>query len=296
MPFIVPPSSITGVLQFFWIDSNGDSHDLNQHPDLFVKVGSVGLGDAEFEIESDKFPSSAGSLMRRINTRPREITLPIIVHDEDISGLILTVEDMHDWFDTGDETEKRPGTLRVIRPDDSVRDIKAYKVRGMEGDTSVGSVTWAEFDVELFCPDPYPTDSEETFTAKTVAQAASFAIINQGRLEAYPVIILTGPFTNFTLRNVTRSDEEDADIEIVGAVSLLVDEFLVIDTRPSETRPGFSVYDNLNANRISVVSPTSVFWSLKPGSNVLEFTFGSGTTAATTVQISYLARYRSLLR
>src|SRR5688572_7214866 len=205
--YMSPPTSVTGELQFFIIENNGSIHDMNRSvsPDLFIHAGSVGLGDVEFEVESDKLPSGAGSLIRKINTQPREMTIPIVAHGDDMGELLLIAQDLHDWFDTGDETEKRPAIFRVIRPDDTVRQISFYYQRGLEGDTGEGGPYWAQYAVELFCPDPYPTEPEDTVVTKTVAEAALFAIINQGRLEAYPIITLTGPFTNFVIRNDTRS-------------------------------------------------------------------------------------------
>src|SRR5688500_1279702 len=114
--FMLPPSGVSGELQFFWITSSGDIHNLTKSvsPSLWVMAGSAGLGDAEFEVSSLKLPSGAGSLIERINTMERTISLPVIAHGDDIGELLLLAQDLHDWFDTGDETEKRPGILRVI--------------------------------------------------------------------------------------------------------------------------------------------------------------------------------------
>lgn len=290
---MVPPSLPTGTLQFFWIDPNGDVHNLSRDygGNVWVIAGSIGLGDSEFEIADSKLPLGPGSLIDRITTNPRKMNIPMFVRGDTLNDVILQAHELADWFATGDENGKTPGTFRVIRPDDVVRDIVSYKTRGLQGDMNEGSVVWTKYVIELYCPDPYPTDSADTVLTKTVAQAASFAVVNQGKLIAWPRFKLTGPYTNFLIRNDTY------DKEITGTVVLTAGHYIVIDTRPSEVRQGLSVYDDLGANRISILGGDSDLTNfLQPGSNTLKITFTSGTTVATSVETTYLARYRSIMR
>lgn len=293
MPLIIPPPNITGTVKFYVIDPNGVERDLTREtsPNVFAFGGAIGLGMAEFNIEDDKYPFAPGSLIRHINTDPRTIELPIIIVQSSYGAMLLAVEDLYDWFASGDENGKTPIYLKVVRPDDTIRLIECFYTEGLGGDPSDSGPTWARFVVRLYCPDPNPTGPEDTVVTKTVAQAASFTQLNQGRLPAYPRWKLTGPFTNFEIHNV------GSDKSIVGTVVLTAGQFIIVDTRESEFRPGFSVYDHTGANRISILDPSqSDFWELTPGSNNIEVTFGSGTTAATEVELTYLARYRGILR
>lgn len=295
---LIPPVSLVGELQFFWVDADNVVRDLNKisSPHVWVKVGSVGMGLPETEISDSKLPLGSGTLIHQLNIGSRELDLPIVVHEESIEDLLLSVEDIHGWFDTGDEAEKRPGYLKIIRPDDTVRKLKCFFKSGLEGDTEEGGPNWTIYVVTLYAPDPFPTADSDTVVERIFPTYSSFSILNTGRKEAFPVIRLDGPFTNFVVKNVTRTIEEATDILLAGTITLTVGQYLIIDSRPSETRPGYSVYDQSGVNRISTITPTSKFWSLKAGTNLIEVSFTSGATSATKVTITFLPRYRSLLR
>lgn len=295
---IIPRVSLGGTLRFYWIDSSGVTRDLNKEtsPNIWVKVGSVGMGLPETEISDSKLPLGSGTLIHQLNIGSREIDLPLLMHEDTLPDLLLSAEDLHGWFDTGDEVEQRPGYLKIIRPDDTVRKLRCFYKEGLEGNTEEGGPNWTIYNITLYAPDPFPTADEDTVIEKLFPTYNSFTILNAGRKEAFPIIRLDGPFTNFIVKNVTRSTEEETDILMEGAITLTVGQYLIIDCRPSETRPGFSVYDQSGVNRISTITPTSVFWSLKAGTNLIEVSFTSGTTSATKATVTFLPRYRSLLR
>lgn len=290
---MVPPVSIGGTTKINWIDPVGNVRDLTRatSPTVFMTDKPQGLGAAIFDLATDKLPRGAGTFVRHINTEERTIELPIYVQEETFEDLLNKIEDIHNWFATGSETEKTPGYLQIIRADESVRQILCYYVEGLDSPEEAGP-NWARFVIRLYAPDPYPTADADIVTEYTVAEALNFGVINPGKLEAYPIWKLTAPWTtNVTIRNNTY----DPDLVIV--LGGLATGFFIIDTRPSDIRPGFSVYDNLGANRIGDVSPSvSTFWTLKSGLNALQVGFFAGTTAATRVELTYLPRYRSLYR
>ena len=292
MPGMIPPAPITGTLKYQWIQSTGTVRDLTRDtsPTIFVPAGSVGMGLSSVEITEDKLPAGQGSFIKHINIMPRTIQIPIVLSKPSFESLLLASEDLHEWFDTGDESAKRPGTLVVTRPDDTVRHIKGYYQGGLEGDLSEGSPTFYKYVIDLFCPDPAPTDAEDTVLTKTVAEAVDFNMINQGRLPAFPIWKLTGPFTNVDVLNATTG------VGFSLLVTLTAGQYIIVDTRPSELRQNISVYDQAGANRFPTVYPTSVFFPLLSGTNNIQVNFTSGTTGATSVELTYLARYRSLLR
>lgn len=289
---MIPPRVLTGTLLYKWLDPNSVLRDLSRDtsPSRFVIAGSVGLGDAEFEITDQKFPQNPGTFINQINTLPRKLQIPIIVVSDSLGGLALLAEDLFGWFDTGDETHKRPGYLQVTRPDDTVRQIAAYKAGGgFTGDMHEGGVHWTRYVVELHCPDPYPTDTTDTVLTKATGYS-NFSVLNQGTLECWPVLKLTGPFTSFLFDNNT------AGKTVVGTVTITAGHYLIIDMRPSEQRSGgYSVYDDTGANRQSVITPGSQFSSLQTGTSVCGVSFG-GSSGATQVELTYRARYRTLLR
>lgn len=295
---LLPQISVSGDLQFYWIDPNGVTRDLNKatSPKLFVISGSRGLGASDVEVVASKLPKSPGTLINQLNVGAREMEVPIIIYEDSIGDLILTSEDIAGWFDTGDEEEKRPGYLEIIRPDNSIRRILCYKTEGMLGDTSEGSPNFCVYTVALYAPDPAPTAQSSTIINKSVAEVFNgglgFGVLNEGTKEAYPVWTITGPFSGLDLLNVTTGELATFNL------GLLVGQSIIIDTRPSESRPtALQVYRNDGLSFMQFVAPTSKFWHLKPGTNIILVNFtGGGTTAATRVNLEFLPRYRTMLR
>ena len=291
---MVPPTSPTGILRFQLIDPNNVTRELSRDfsPSIFVETGSAGTGGPSFNITDSKYPSFPGSLITQINTQTRIIQIPIVVVTESLADLINAADDLFDWFATGDETTNTPVKYRVTRPDDTVRQIIGYYTRGLEGDTKVGGPGWARYVVELYCPDPYPTDIEDTVVNTPMTSGSEeIGILNPGKLEAYPIFKINGPWQNFNLHNTTTDRIISVNHSAGG------DEILYIDTRPSELRDGEpSVYDQDGTIRWDWIStPNSDFWTLISGTNVIELTT-SFRSDATYVEVTYLPRYRSLFR
>jgi phage-related protein len=295
---IIPPASPTGVLRYEWIDPGGTTRDLSQatSPRLFVGRGSVGLGSATAEIGSDKVPGDPGALVRHLSTPARRIELPIVVNEDSIGDLLTVVDALRTWFDTGNERRLTPGTLRITRPDDTVRQIQAYYAGGLEGDTRDGAPSFAQYVVSLFCPDPFPTedaDTEHTYDQSDVG--VQQIIINQGDLEAYPIWRINGPASAITITQDVPASGESFALTENGGVTLTAGQWVEIDARPSHTRTNLSVLDQAGLSRYDRVLPTSSFFQLDPGEN--RFTISlSGATGDTSIELRYLARYRGLLR
>lgn len=291
MPIMVPPASPTGILRYQWIDPNGVTRELSRDysPNLFIERGSVGLNYVTHEISDTKLPLSAGALINKINTQARRLTLPIFIRSDTMEVFLQNVAELAKWFDTGNEETLRPGYFRVTRPDDTVRQISAYYVSGLEGNTDEGAPNWTSYDIELYCADPYPTATANSVVTKDETNFSSFGIMNEGELDAYPIIKLTGPILHFNMSNTTKGET------ISGQIALAGGDTITIDTRPSELRTLPSVYDQDNVNQLSIINPISVWWTLQPGLNTLSFSTNDSDPNS-RVEISYLPRYRTLLR
>lgn len=291
MPIMVPPAAPSGVLRYQWIDPTGTTRELSREysPNLFIERGSVGLNYNTFNVSDSKLPLSAGTLINKINTEARRFTLPVFIRADTMEVFLQNTTELAKWFDTGNEEELRPGYFRVTRPDDTVRQIAAYYVSGLEGDTGEGAPNWAQYGIELYSPDPIPTGTANEETTKDETNFASFGIMNIGDLDAYPIIELTGPITNFNVNNTTKGQN------ISGQIVMTSGQTLTIDTRPSELRTKPSVYDQSDVNRLSVINPISVWWTLQTGLNVISFSTDNSDSNS-RVKITYLPRYRTLLR
>lgn len=103
----------------------------------------------------------------------------------------------------------------------------------------------------------------------------SATVVNAGNTDAYPLIRIYGPVTEPVLDNNTQGKS----LAFTG-LTLVAGEYLEIDTRAKtillNSDPTNSRYDKL-------AFPTSQWWTLSPGNNIVRFhptTFTDGVTLA----------------
>jgi len=299
MPLILPPSgaSASGLFKWEWLDPGAVLRDLTlaTSPNLFVSAGSAGLGSPPVELVLEKLPTQAGGLLRYTQTQPAEIDLPIQAQASTFAALLSTVDSLRDWFDTGSEASSAPGHLRITRPnDDAVRQIPCYYAGGLEGSLEAGGPTHARLVVSLVAPDPYWTDITPTEVEYASADfGISIGVVNPGDFDAYPVWTFTGPITLPTLTNTTTG--KTFGLVTAGGLNLAAGDTLTVDTRPSPPRVGVAVLHEDGTSHFDKLSAGSSLWRLVPGANV--FTIAtSGVTSQTRIALSYLPRYRGVLR
>jgi hypothetical protein len=295
VPRLIPPISPTGILQWQWIDPGGTTRDLTfeTSPNLFVSRGAVGLGDVDADISVDKIPFASGGIARKINVPPREISLPISIQEDSLGDLVLVADAVRTWFATGDERRIQPGTLKIIRPDDSIRQIRCLRRGGLMGDMQVGGPIATTYVVELLAEDPYPTEDEDTvYTYDQSDVGDELIVINQGELDAYPIWTVEGPIdAGINVENTTTGQTWQLNVAVSdGALNM------TIDTRPPYIRTTIGVYREDGLSLYQYLEPgTSDLWWLAPGENRFTIT-ATGIGAHTSIEMRYLARYRGLLR
>jgi phage-related protein len=163
----------------------------------------------------------------------------------------------------------------------------------VENATGLYQAATLEFD----CPDPYWVDVVDTVAQASGASgitsffpffplslsaseiAAELLIDNTGDLEAWPVIAVTGPAVNPTLRNLTSGQVLTLNRTIAAG------EIVTLDARPgartAKMQDGTSVYSLLTSRQ---------WWSLQRGSNRVRLE-ATGTTAASLLSVSYRRRW-----
>jgi hypothetical protein len=305
MSLMLPPVAVAGLLKYEWVDPGGTVRDLTWEtsPARFVSRGSIGLGMPPIEPALDKLPFAPGSLPRRINTQPGRIELPITIVEDAFADLIDVIDDLRGWFDTGDERlGLRPGYLRVTRPDGTIRQVACYYAGGLEGDMSTGGPAGTTVVISLIAPDPYPTEAADTVLTWHTSDLPEVIMINQGQLEAYPIWEFTAPFgTIERVENMTTGHRWKLAVALAGV------RHLIVDTRPPTLRSnqpppgtGRQAYTtDTNTNLYQYFDPNQRdLWWLASGENRMQIVFSGSpaTTAATTIRLSYRARYRGQLR
>jgi hypothetical protein len=299
MPIYIPASSaaLAGSIQWFIVSTDGVVHDLTWQVDrqIFVPKGTKGLGSADVELILEKLPFSPGSKLRYIRTSPKEINLPLVVSKPTLIEAMIAAENVRSWFYTGDERNSSPAFLRIKRPQDDVtRQIAVYYNGGLGGDLEEGSPTFIPYVIQLVAPDPTWTDMEPTELLYDDTDVGNVLVItNPGDYDAYPVWTIGGPITNVKINNLTTNKF----IEFTtGSLVVPLGEFIIIDTRPPTERTLLPVTDQDGISLYNLLTSSSSLetW-FSPGANQIQIT-ASGTSASTTIALSYLPRYRGVLR
>lgn len=297
MPVYLPAlPAVSGDLRFAWVDAGGTVRDLSRatSPDLFVTRGSRGLGAPPVELVLEKLPFTGGSVHRHTQTRPLEIDLPLYVRAASLNALAVKVGNLRSWFYTGDEQTRSLGYLRVTRPDDEVRQIGCVYAGGLEGDLSEGAPEWAPSVISLVAPDPYWTDADPTehlYDASDLGD--TLAVINPGDVDAYPVWTVGGPASSISITNASVG--KSWALTASGGVALAEGDTLTVDTRPAGQRTTHQVTGDSGASLFDRIAHGGALWWLRPGQN--NFVISAvGTSASTTFGLSFLPRYRGVLR
>lgn len=300
MPLILTPTtpSVTpGSLRWELLDVGGVLRDLtyDTSPALFVSRGASGLGFPPAEPVLEKLPFSPGSVLRYTRTMPREIHLPIAVSGASMAAVMTAVETLASWIDDASETARRPAYLRITRPQDGTeRQIACYRTGGLEGDLDHGGPTFAPLVLSLICPNPFFTDIGETEVVYDQSDTGTpLAVLNAGDAIAYPVWTINGPASAITLTNQTTG--KALALTASGGLSLASGDALTIDTRPTDQREGLQVTNQDGLNLFNYIAAGSGLWWLEPGSNTFQIDL-SGATSDTQITLSWLSRYRGVLR
>lgn len=285
----------------YWVEPNGTVHRLSYGRVDDVRIdlaeGLAGFYMPDFEFTRDNEPLVDGSVTRHVRAASRELEIPIAVRAPNRAVLRQTLGQMLTWFDPrGGE-----GTLRVVNPDQVVREARARYVSGLEARGADGRVDWQRATIVLWADDPYWHDaSDTTYVFRggeggvTSSVTLFFPVLpvrvygsnvyaapvveNPGHADAWPVWTIAGPADQIVLRNVTTGERLT-----VPAPPLQEGETLVVDTRPGQkymARGGTDVFPQ----------DSSTLWALRPGANSLEIALVSAT-AATSVTMATRFKY-----
>lgn len=286
-------SANAGTIKFDWMDRNFTIHDLTRDtsPLVFVTKGTKGLGQSPVNFEDEKFPLLPGGALRHIATRPREIELPIIVRETNLTDLMIKVAQVRDWFYPGNELNRYGGYLRITPPDGELRQIFCYPREGLEGDLEAGGLIFTQLVITLVAPNPYFTAPDEETASWTNDSNPQFeSIINSGELETYPVWKIHGPATSVNINNLSTGLGWLYADSLAGW-SIPSGKYLQIDTRPASQRTTLPVIDSDGVNRYSSFHRASTMFKFSAGQNDLSI---AGDHSL--LEVEWLPLYHGVLR
>lgn len=278
---------------FSWIDTTGKETFLSGTANIEMYVGPKGRFMPPIDLVEQQVPFQAGSRLKQLNVRSREIDLPLEIMGISTSDLKTQIRNLLNLFNPmlGD------GQLKCVAEDGSQRLINCRYQSGLEIEES--GLTWQKAIVVLKAFDPYWYDVNSIVQTFTTGQPATFfpmfpmrltnstvfadtTITNIGDVETYPTWILKGPGSGIFLRNLTTGDLININY------SLGIGESISIDTRFGAK----TVTKQDGTNLYSYLSSDSSLWALQKGGNEVRIEM-QGATIQSSVQLTYQNRYWS---
>lgn len=278
-----------------WIDANGNEYPLNIDNNFKVLSGITGRFMPTVSFVEDEIPFQAGSRLRDIKFKTRDIDIPLLIKADNEISLRQKVRDCLRMFNptNGD------GRIRVTAADGSQRELFCRYSEGLEGkeDRNFKGLIWMNIILVFHAFDPYWYDSSTIVQTFNTGQPATFfplfplrlssstvfadiSVDNTGDVETWPEWIITGPGTNIILRNLTTGELTNLQ------TTLGVGETLTIDTSPGKK----SIKKSDGTNLFSTLTDDSSLWELQSGINNIRIEMSNATNQS-SVQLSYTNRY-----
>jgi hypothetical protein len=297
-------SPAVGTIDASYIDPDGVEWPLSTTTaDIgwFTTNAIGGWGAAPITIVPDPV-ARGGETVRHVRANPRRLTWPLHIHGEDVDGYVthmLFVQRYRALLRAITMTthRRRPGIMRVARPDGSAREIDVWYEDGLGGEPGENWV-FANPVITLYCPDGYWRDTQpQTVTRRNSGTAVPYltnyptvsssqvlgatTVNNSGEVEAWPVWTLTGPAAGLTATNHTT------DQMFALTAPLAAGQTLTITTnRPTVRGPA-------GENLVGALDwPASELWPLAPGDNAVDFQV-AGASTGTEITLTYYPRYEA---
>lgn len=271
--------------KLIYTNERGQSITLGDSPPLLVtKVD--GLGAVQNEIQRQRAPYQDGSTVVGSTLAERELTIEGVILDRDVDQYRRQLVQAFN--------PKLLGTLRYERG--TVRRETQCVPELAPAFPSDFSKRYQVFSLTLLCPSPFWLDdytvSEEIVTwiggmTFPLVLPTSFAmkgpkvinIVNKGDVETPVRIEFRGPATNPRITNRSTGDSIQVNRQ------LLAGDVLVITTDFGNKRVEIN-----GVNAFNWIDLDSVFWQLRVGDNVVEYSSDDPVEPAAVV-ITYRNRY-----
>lgn len=284
-----------GSITATWTDPTGVQWELSNTADTlgwFTVPGPSGWHATTYEIVTDPVPRG-GENVRFIRSKPARLVWPVYTYGDTHLAYTARRRQIQRAF-TMTLHRRSVGTLRVIRPDNSAREIDCFYESGLEGEAGEGWL-FSKDAVNLFCPDGYWRDTTPQSIIRAYVPGVDFLnpfptvsdsltlgetqVDNIGDVDAWPTWTLTGPMTAVTATNVTTGYEWTLTTPVLAGEQVTVTTF-----QPS-------VRGAAGENLVNALDwPNAYLWWLAPDTNDLIINV-TGGGVGTSVQMDFYPRY-----
>lgn len=300
---LVPPP---GEYRPLWVAPDGSVMDLNPPGSGFFSLRTVsGLGAVPVELVTTSSPDG-GSIVDFVRAVDRTIIWPLRMRADthaEFRPLWRAVTEII----TQTRRLNKPGRLRLVREDGTMREIPAWYAGGLEQDAEDGAWLRQTAPVALRCPAPWWTDVDPigkewlqdtpgdylnpypNISSGQTIGAVKFT--NDGVEPVWPAWTIRGPLTSLVATNTTRGES------FTLTKTLTRGQTVTISGRPIEVRgpAGEQGVDWVN------LQTGGVLWRLDPMvSTAISFTASgaagesvAGAGDATSIKISFKRLYET---
>ncbi|MFJ1765074.1 phage distal tail protein [Amycolatopsis sp. NPDC088138] len=274
-----------------WVDPAGTPTVLD------VDWDASGRFMPEPRYASTGVPGESGERFREVTHALRDFTVRLVITAANEGALRTALRNLT----TAMNPLRGEGTFRVQSPLGDVREIPCRYLTGLGFAEKPGESgpTMQMADVTFRAFDPYWRDANDNSVSYGIGLTPTFfpifplrltssqiavdaTITNDGDVEVWPVIQITGPGTSITLRNLTTGKYMQFTFLALGS-----GESVTIDTRPGYKTiiksDGTSIFFDLTA--------TSSMWSLPVGGNAIRLEMGGALAGASSMQVSYRRKF-----
>ena len=278
----------------------------NQIPGFLVHyLGDENFGMAPLHMITSRSPVQHGDTTLDFRLDPRIIQIPLLIECETLQEQYNQRNYLLSIF----KPSNIDGTLVVDYPEGGQRYITTRVLGGLDFNMETSSGYSIRTVVKLRCSDPTwynplqttlplfsisgtPTPYPKIYpvTYGTLTLSSSYILNYNGTWQSYPIIIVNGPVTNFSITN-TASNQ---NITLVSGTVIAAGTSLTFDLRYGYK----TVTDQTGANRIGLVDSSSELaqFAIFPapdvpnGINTLAVS-GTSVTTASSIFLSYFDRF-----
>ena len=245
-----------------------------------------------------------GSTDKGYRLDPRIITVGIAIEGQDLSDLYAKRRELIEMFKPDDIA----GIVHV-EIDGNAYEIEGYVVDGLQFAAADRKYLYQKIGISIKCPDPtwydpivnqvsfvlggggagFAVPMPVPFNVGASNAEGSYVINYVGDTRSYPVIVITGPVTNFVIMNKTSGDKLD-----FAGFTLAVGKTMTIDTRYGYK----TITDELGTNLIDKLTSDSdlATFAILPHPTVMNgvnsfYVSGENISAATSVGLQFYDRF-----
>lgn len=273
--------------KIYWQRPGGGTIDLTDKIKFDILQNVDGRYMPGFDFIADDVYTYPGQVLRAIKTKPREVSLPIVVFGTDIADLRANLRFLTAAFSP--RATSGNGKLRVVTEDNKTFLLNCYFQGGMtmpESYDTGDDRTFRIFDTTFIAHDPFwydPIETELQFWDPYAGLSGNKVIYNHGDVDTWPIWSIWGPMVWVHIYHEATNEYITITKTLTNA-----NHVVYVDTRPLHR----TVMLDHQTSTFASLHEGSALFPLVPGANIINIELGQTTYNATGgVSCRFIERY-----